>query len=101
MGYYQWLSPFSDGARAHIKNNIQQVAEVEGIASVHLDYVRYVDVILGKALQPKYDLVQDHQMPQFDYGYHPEARKEHEALFGVDPCVVTNIYSISHFHRPR
>lgn len=85
VGYYQWLSPFSPGAREHIKNNITKVAEVDGIASVHLDYVRYVDVILGKALQPKYDLVQDTEMPPYDYGYHPIAREQFKEIFGEDP----------------
>jgi uncharacterized lipoprotein YddW (UPF0748 family) len=85
VNYYQWLSPFSIGAREYIKNNIRAVAEVDGLASVHLDYVRYCDVILGEALQPKYNLVQDHEMPEYDFGYHPEARKEFEKIFGVDP----------------
>jgi uncharacterized lipoprotein YddW (UPF0748 family) len=56
-----------------------------GLASVHLDYVRYVDVILGAALQPKYGLVQDHEMPEYDYGYHPIARQGFKDIFGVDP----------------
>ena len=85
VGYYQWLSPFSEGARNHIRENIAKIAEVEGLASVHLDYVRYVDVILGAALQPKYDLVQDHEMPEYDYGYHPAAREEYKKIFGEDP----------------
>jgi uncharacterized lipoprotein YddW (UPF0748 family) len=85
VDYYQWLSPFSEGARNHIKNNIKEVATAEGVKSVHLDYVRYVDVILGADLQPKYDIVQDKQFPEYDYGYHPNARKEFEELFGVDP----------------
>ena len=82
---YQWLSPFSNGAREYIKKNIEAVAEVKGLASVHLDYVRYCDVFLPVGLQPRYNLVQDHQMPQFDFGYHPEARKEFKRIFGVDP----------------
>ena len=85
VDYYQWLSPFSPGAREYIKSNILAVAKVEGLASVHLDYVRYCDVILGKALQPKYNLVQDHEMPEYDFGYHPEARKKFKEIFGVDP----------------
>jgi uncharacterized lipoprotein YddW (UPF0748 family) len=60
--------------------------KVEGLASIHLDYVRYVDVILGADLQPKYDLVQTTEMPEFDYGYHPIAREGFEALFGKDPA---------------
>ncbi len=83
--YYQWLSPFSKGARNYIKSNFEALAKVKGLASVHLDYVRYCDVFLGAALQPKYNLVQDHQMPEYDFGYHPEARKEFKKLFGVDP----------------
>ncbi len=83
--HYQWLSPFSKGAREHVKQNIEAIAEVKGLASVHLDFVRYCDVILATALQPKYNLVQDHQMPEYDFGYHPEARKEFKKLFGVDP----------------
>jgi uncharacterized lipoprotein YddW (UPF0748 family) len=59
--------------------------QVEGLASIHLDYVRYVDVILGADLQPKYNLVQDKEMPEYDYGYHPIARKQFKELFGVDP----------------
>lgn len=85
VGYYQWLSPFSSGAREHVKNNIRRIAEVEGLASVHLDYVRFCDVILGKALQPKYDLVQITEMPEYDYGYHPIAREAYKLQSGIDP----------------
>lgn len=85
VDYYQWLSPFHPEAREHIRNNVKKLLAVEGLASIHLDYVRYVDVILGADLQPKYDLVQDHEMPEYDYGYHPLARQGYKNLFGVDP----------------
>lgn len=85
VDYYQWLSPFSEGAREYIKSNMETYARIPGLKSVHLDYVRYVDVILGADLQPKYDLVQDRQFPEYDYGYHPNAREGFEELFGVDP----------------
>ena len=85
VDYYQWLSPFSPGARDYIKSTMEEYAQIPGLKSVHLDYVRYVDVILGADLQPKYDLVQDQQFPEYDYGYHPIAREGFEELFGVDP----------------
>lgn len=85
VDYYQWLSPFHPEAREYIKNNVRKLAAVEGLASIHLDYVRYVDVILGKDLQPKYNLVQDHEMPEYDYGYHPIARAGFKEIFGYDP----------------
>jgi uncharacterized lipoprotein YddW (UPF0748 family) len=85
VNYYQWLSPFHPDARNHIKNNVRKYLDIKGLASVHLDYVRYVDVILGADLQPKYGLVQDHEMPEYDYGYHPIARKGFKDIFGKDP----------------
>ncbi|MDA0195790.1 MAG: family 10 glycosylhydrolase [Bacteroidetes bacterium] len=85
VDYYQWLSPFHPGAIEHVKNNVRALTEVEGLASIHLDYVRYVDVILGADLQPKYDLVQDTEMPEYDYGYHPIAREGFKKIFDKDP----------------
>ena len=85
VDYYQWLSPFHPEAREHVKNNVRQLTKVKGLASIHLDYVRYVDVILGADLQPKYGLIQDHEMPEYDYGYHPLAREGFKEIFGIDP----------------
>ena len=59
VDYYQWLSPFHPEVREYIKSNVEKLTQLEGLASIHLDYVRYVDVILGAQLQPKYNLVQE------------------------------------------
>ena len=59
--------------------------EIEGLESVHLDYVRFPDVILGADLQPKYGIVQDKELPEYDYGYHPIARKKFKEIFEKDP----------------
>lgn len=85
VDYYQWLSPFHPEAREHVKNNVRKLTKVKGLASIHLDYVRYVDVILGADLQPKYNLVQTTEMPEYDYGYHPIAREGFKAIFNKDP----------------
>ncbi len=85
VDYYQWLSPFHPDARNYIINNAKKLMNIEGLASVHLDYVRYPDVILGADLQPKYNLVQNTEMPEFDYDYHPIAREQFRAIFDKDP----------------
>ena len=90
VGYYSFLSPFSPGARDFIKKGVREKAKIKGLASVHFDYIRYVDVILGADLQKKYKdngepLVQDRILPQYDFGYHPLARKEFKDKFGTDP----------------
>lgn len=85
VDYYQWLSPFHPDARDYIKNNVRALTKIKGLASIHLDYVRYVDVILGADLQPKYNLVQNTEMPEYDYDYHPIAREGFKAIFDKDP----------------
>ena len=85
VNYYQWLSPFHPEARKHIIKNAKKMMQVKGLASVHLDYVRYPDVILGADLQPKYNLVQETEMPEYDYDYHPLARAGFKKIFDKDP----------------
>ena len=85
VDHYQWLSPFHPQAREHIKNNVKSLMKVKGLASVHLDFIRYVDVILPIGLWKKYDLIQNYEMPEYDFGYHPIARKKFKELFGEDP----------------
>ncbi len=90
VAYYNFLSPFSEGARTYIKKGVRKKAQVEGLASVHFDYIRYVDVILGNNLQKKYPykggkLKQDRILDDFDFGYHANARKQYKAVFGIDP----------------
>ena len=90
VNYYQWLSPFHPEARKHIINNAKKMMTVKGLASVHLDYVRYPDVILGADLQPKYNLVQETEMPEYDYDYHPLAREGFKKIFDKDPIQFKN-----------
>ncbi|MCT4643463.1 MAG: family 10 glycosylhydrolase [Carboxylicivirga sp.] len=90
VGYYNFLSPFSEGAREYIKKGVREKARIEGLASVHFDYIRFVDVVLGNNLQKKYPykggpLKQDRLLPDFDFGYHPNARKQYKEIFGIDP----------------
>jgi uncharacterized lipoprotein YddW (UPF0748 family) len=90
VDYYHFLSPFSAGACEYIQKGVREKAQIKGLASVHFDYIRYVDVILGNNLQKKYmhkggPLKQDRILPEYDFGYHPNARQQYEAIFGVDP----------------
>jgi len=90
VDYYSFLSPFSPGAREYVKKGVREIAKIEGLASVHFDYIRYVDAILGAELQKGYKregkpLVQDKIYPEYDFDYHPLARKEFKEKFGIDP----------------
>jgi len=85
VDYYKFMCPALPEVSEFIKQKMDKLASVEGLKGIHMDYIRYVDVILPLGLQPKYGLVQDHIMPEFDYGYHPYLRKLYKEKFGIDP----------------
>ena len=91
VDYYQWLSPFSEGARDYIKSNISKIASIDGLSSVHLDYVRYCDVFLPKNLQKYYSINQTHEFPEYDFGYHINGRKSFKDMYGIDPIDIDDI----------
>ncbi|KAA1244235.1 family 10 glycosylhydrolase [Aquimarina sp. RZ0] len=69
IDYYQWLCPTRKESRDHILRLVENLAKVEGITSVHLDYIRYSDIFLPIGLLPKYNLKQDTELPEFDFCY--------------------------------
>ncbi|MGM0531121.1 MAG: family 10 glycosylhydrolase [Bacteroidota bacterium] len=85
VGYYKWLCPSKQEARDYITENAVKVAEVEGLTSIHLDYIRYPDVILPRALWEKYDIVQDREYAQWDYCYCEDCRRRFREQYGKDP----------------
>ncbi|MDD7885022.1 putative glycoside hydrolase [Flavivirga sp. 57AJ16] len=69
VDYYQWLCPTREASRNHVLSLVEGLAKVEGIESVHLDYIRFPDIFLPIGLLPKYDLEQDTEMAEFDFCY--------------------------------
>ena len=72
VGYYQWMCPTRPESRGHVLNLVKRLAEVPGVASVHLDYIRYSDIFLPIGLLPKYDLVQNEELPEFATAGRPQ-----------------------------
>jgi uncharacterized lipoprotein YddW (UPF0748 family) len=85
VGYYKWLCPTRPEAREYLMNQIDAIMEIPEIKSVHLDYIRYPDVILPIQLQPTYDIVQDREYPEYDYCYCDACRSKFSGLHGEDP----------------
>jgi len=85
VDYYKFMCPALPEVRNYLKDKILELSQIEGLQGIHFDYIRYVDVFLPKELQPKYDLVQNDIMPEFDYGYHPYMRALYKSKYGIDP----------------
>ncbi|MCF8715400.1 hypothetical protein JM658_11220 [Joostella atrarenae] len=85
VGYYQWLCPTREASRGHVLDLVEGLAKVEGVASVHLDYIRYSDIFLPIGLLPKYDLKQEEELPEFDFCYCDVCVAEFEKIHHKNP----------------
>ena len=90
VGYYQWLCPTREESRNHVLSLVEGLAKVDGIESVHLDYIRFSDIFLPIGLLPKYDLVQDEELPEFDFCYCDVCVSEFEKIHHKNPRNIKN-----------
>ena len=88
VGYYRWVCPSREPVRAHLRGLIDDAAAEPGVDGIHLDYIRYCDVILPRGLWEKYDLVQDREFPEFDFCYCDVCREQFSSLSGRDPLEI-------------
>ncbi len=82
---YKWLCPNREGAREYLIEEMRSLAKMEFLDGVHLDYIRFPDVILPVGIQPKYDLNQDKEYPEFDFCYCDVCREKFKQEHGIDP----------------
>ncbi len=83
--YYKFLCPSREGAREFVKETVAELSQVDGLDGIHFDYIRYPDVILPVALQPRYHIKQDREYPEYDYCYCDVCRRDFEKETGTDP----------------
>ncbi len=84
VDYYRWLCPNHPDVLPFLKNEIIELLKIDAIDGIHLDYIRYPDVILPIGLQPKYNLVQDREFPEFDFCYCDNCREKFLNDYGKD-----------------
>jgi hypothetical protein len=85
VGYYKWLCPSNDQVQEYIAKRVSRIADIPGLKSVHLDYIRHSDVILPIGLWEKYDLVMDREYPEFDFCYCDVCIQQFKEQTGIDP----------------
>ncbi len=101
VDYYKFLCPRKQEVRAFVQDRVKALAAIDDLDGIHLDYVRLPDVILAEALQPKYDIVQDQEYPEYDYCYCTTCRSGYEAYSGVDPMDIKDPANDSDWYQYR
>ncbi|MCK5729909.1 MAG: hypothetical protein KAH68_02465, partial [Draconibacterium sp.] len=64
---------------------VKSIVAKDYVDGVHLDYIRYCDVILPVSLWGKYDIEQTTELPEYDFCYCETCREKYKAKTGVDP----------------
>ena len=82
--YYKCLCPNHEGTAEFLTDLYGKVADIPEVDYVHLDYIRYVDVILAKGLWEKYGLVMNEEYPTADYCYCDKCVADFKAATGID-----------------
>jgi len=84
VGYYRWLCPSRDEVQQYIVNDMRAQLEKDYVDGIHLDYVRYCDVVLPVNLWDKYNIVQIQELPEYDYCYCDVCKTKFKAWSGVN-----------------
>ena len=85
VDYYKFLCPSREDVQEFIQKRVKELAAYDDLDGIHLDYIRYPDVIIAEALQPKYGVVQDREYPEYDYCYCEVCREKFKVQTGIDP----------------
>jgi uncharacterized lipoprotein YddW (UPF0748 family) len=85
VGYYKWYCPNRQEVHDHLLRRIGSLCQHDILHGIHLDYIRYPDVILPEAIQPDYGLHQTSEEPQFDFCYCNICREKFITQTGTDP----------------
>ena len=90
VGYYRFLCPSKPEVRQYLKTRLDEYLNIPGLNGIHLDYIRYPDIILPQALWSKYGIIQDKEYAPYDYCYCRICRKKFHLLKGSDPFYRTS-----------
>ena len=82
--YYKFLCPSREEVYLFLEELYGDIADLEEVDGIHLDYIRFPDVILARGLWDKYGLVMDREYPQFDYCYCDHCVEEFKERSGID-----------------
>jgi hypothetical protein len=88
VDYYRWLCPSRDEVHAYLEENVRNILSKQYVDGIHLDYVRYCDVILAVNLWDKYGIKQNEELPEYDYCYCEICRNKFKVQHGIDPLEI-------------
>ncbi|MDN5289308.1 MAG: Tat pathway signal protein [Mucilaginibacter sp.] len=82
--YYRWLCPSRPEVEHYLTDTVDKILAKDYVDGIHLDYVRYCDVILPVNLWDKYKIEQTKELPEYDYCYCEVCQAKFKKEYGQD-----------------
>ena len=70
--------------KEYLAKDYETALKKDYVDGIHLDYVRFCDVILPVNLWDKYGIVQTSELPEYDYCYCPVCKAAYKQETGED-----------------
>lgn len=84
VDYYRFLCPSHPDVPKYLLEKAQEQLIKEDVDGLHLDYIRYPDVILPVNLWDNYNLDQSTELPDYDFCYSKYSKEAYLKETGVD-----------------
>jgi hypothetical protein len=84
VSYYRWLCPSREEVQTYLVDEMRSQLNKDYVDGVHLDYVRYCDIILPVNLWKDYHIVQLQELPEYDHCYCDVCKKKFQEWSGID-----------------
>jgi len=100
-GYYHFMCPNRDEVYNYLLELYSRVADIPEVDGIHLDFIRFPDVILAKGLWKKYGLVMDREYPKYDYCYCDKCVADFKKKTGIDIKAVSDPSQVEEWKQFR
>jgi hypothetical protein len=99
--HYKFLCPNREEVWRFLDELYGSIADLPEVDGIHLDFIRFPDVILARGLWEKYGLVMDREFPQFDYCYCDKCVSDFKAKTGIDIKLVEDPSKVEEWKQFR
>lgn len=89
VDYYRWLCPSRKEVITYLENQVADILAKDYVDGIHLDYIRFSDVILPVNLWDKYKIEQPKELPEYDYCYCEVCQASFKEWRGADVLAIT------------
>ncbi|MCI0922221.1 family 10 glycosylhydrolase [Sphingobacterium rhinopitheci] len=84
VGYYRFLCPSHPDVPKYLEDRAREQLEKEDVDGLHLDYIRYPDVVLPINLWENYNLDQSTELADYDFCYSKFSKDAFFKETGID-----------------